>query len=221
MSFLPCWKWIWGVVFLCLCSAVRWPFILRETYNAAAWQFGSIPLCKWSLMFLQMPEPVTIPTFYVHWSSQVVLVVVQSLSRVWFWLFVTPWSQHTRLACPSPSSTLLKITSIESVMPSTHLILCHPLSFCLQSFPASGSFPISHLSTSGGQNVGASASVFPINTQGWFPLGFKESTANAGDIRDSDTAPDWKDPLEESMTSTSVFLPGGSHGQSSLVDYSL
>ena len=92
-----------------------------------------------------------------------------------------------------------------------------PFSSCLQSFPAPGSFPVSQLFPSGGQNVGASASVFPINTQGWFPLGFKESTANAGDIRDSDTAPDWKDPLEESMTSTSVFLPGGSHGQSSLV----
>ena len=36
---------------------------------------------------------------------------------------------------------LLKLMSIKSVMPSNHLILCHPFSFCLQSFPASGSFP--------------------------------------------------------------------------------
>ena len=58
-------------------------------------------------------------------------------------------------------------------MPSNHLILCHPLSFCLQSFPASGSSPISQLFASGGQNIGvsASASVLPMNVQDWFPLG--------------------------------------------------
>ena len=63
--------------------------------------------------------------------------------------------------------------SIESVMPSNHLILCLPLSSCLQSFPASGSFPVSWLFISGGQSIGASASasVLPKNIQGWFPLG--------------------------------------------------
>ena len=44
-------------------------------------------------------------------------------------------------------------------------------SFCLQSFPASGSFTASWLFRSGGQSIGASASVFPMNFQGWFPLG--------------------------------------------------
>ena len=45
-------------------------------------------------------------------------------------------------------------------------------SFCLQSFPASGSFPVSWLFSSNGQTIGASAlaSVFPVNIQGWFPL---------------------------------------------------
>ena len=49
-----------------------------------------------------------------------------------------------------------------------------PFSFCLQSFPASGSFPVSQLFTSGGQSVGASASesVLPVTIQGWFPLGW-------------------------------------------------
>ena len=52
----------------------------------------------------------------------------------------------------------------------------HPLSYpfsCLQSFPTSGSFPVSQLFTWGGQNIGtsASASVLPLNIQGWFPLG--------------------------------------------------
>ena len=56
---------------------------------------------------------------------------------------------------------------------------CHPtilssvIPFCPQSFPASGSFPVSWLLASGGQSIGASASrsVLPMNIQGWFPLG--------------------------------------------------
>jgi len=54
-------------------------------------------------------------------------------------------------------------------MPSSHLILCHPL-----LLPASGSFPMSQLFTWGGQSIGvsASASVLPMNTQDWSPLGW-------------------------------------------------
>ena len=61
---------------------------------------------------------------------------------------------------------------------------CHPtvsssvaiLSFCLQIFPAPGSFPMSWLFTSGGQNIEASASalILPMNIQGWFPLGLTD-----------------------------------------------
>ena len=55
-----------------------------------------------------------------------------------------------------------------------HLILCCPLLLFLQSFPASGSFPMSQLFISGGQSIGvsASASVLPMNIQGWFSLGW-------------------------------------------------
>ena len=62
--------------------------------------------------------------------------------------------------------------SIELVMPSNHLMLGCPSSF-LQSFPASGSFPVSWFFASGGQSIGASASVsvLPVNIQGWCPLG--------------------------------------------------
>ena len=69
---------------------------------------------------------------------------------------------------------LFKPMSIESVMPSNHLILCCPLSSCLQSFPASGSFPMSQFFASGGQSIGASASasVLPMNIQDLFPLGW-------------------------------------------------
>ena len=67
--------------------------------------------------------------------------------------------------------SLLKLMSVESGMLSNHLILCHPFSSCPQSFPASGSFPMSWLFTSGGQRFGASASVLPVNIRGWFLLG--------------------------------------------------
>ena len=59
-------------------------------------------------------------------------------------------------------------------MPLSHLILCHPLLFCPQSLLASGSFPMSQLFAGGGQSIGvsASASVLPMNTQDWSPLGW-------------------------------------------------
>jgi len=81
------------------------------------------------------------------------------------WLFVTPWTA----ACQASLSftifqSLLRLMSIESVMPSNHLILCCTfLSSCLQSFLASGSFPMSRFFASGGQYFGASASVLPLN----------------------------------------------------------
>ena len=70
------------------------------------------------------------------------------------------------------SQNLPKFMSITLVMPSSHLILCYPLLLCLRSFPASGSFPMSRLFASGGQSIGTStsASNFPMNMQGWFPL---------------------------------------------------
>ena len=72
---------------------------------------------------------------------------------------------------PINSQSLLKFMSIESVMLSNRLILCHS-SFCLQSFPASGSFPMIQFFASGGQSIeaSASASVLPVKIQDWFPL---------------------------------------------------
>jgi len=67
-----------------------------------------------------------------------------------------------------------QLMSIESVMPSNHLILCHPFSSCPQCFPASGSFPMSWLFTSGGESIGASACVLLMHIQGWFPLGLTD-----------------------------------------------
>ena len=68
------------------------------------------------------------------------------------------------------SQSLPKFMFIALVMLSSHLILWCPLSFCPQSFPASGTFPMSHLFTSDDQNTGASPWVLPENIQGWSPL---------------------------------------------------
>ena len=82
--------------------------------------------------------------------------------------------QHARLPCLSPTPG-----ACSNSCPSSQW--CHPtisssvipFSFCLQSFPASGSFPMSQLFASGGQSIGASPSalVLPMNIQDWFPLG--------------------------------------------------
>ena len=80
---------------------------------------------------------------------------VQSLDHVR--LFATPWTA----ACQAPlfltvSQSLLKLMSIESVMPSNHLMLCHPFSSCLHL--SQHQSPMRGLFISGGQNIGASAS---------------------------------------------------------------
>ena len=98
---------------------------------------------------------------------------IQLLSSVR--LFATPWTTARQASLSIINSqSLLKLMSIELVMPSNHLIVYRPLSSCLQSFSASRSFPMSQFFTSGGQGirVSVSASVFPMNIQDWFPLGF-------------------------------------------------
>ena len=82
--------------------------------------------------------------------------------------------QHARLPCSSPTPGACSNSQPLSwwCYPTISFSVV-PLSSCLQSFPASGSFPLSQFFTSGGQSIGvsASASVLPINIQDWFPLG--------------------------------------------------
>ena len=97
---------------------------------------------------------------------------VQSLSRVW--LFVTPCTAACQASLSITKSwSLLKLMSIDSVMPSIHLMVCCPLLLLHQSFPASRSFPMNQFFTSSGQSIEASVSlsVLPMNIQDWFPLG--------------------------------------------------
>ena len=89
-------------------------------------------------------------------------------------LFGTPRTAASQASLSiTNSQSLLRLMSVESVMPSNHLILCLPL-LSPSIFPASGSFPITHFFASSGQNIGvsASASVLPMSIQDWFPLGW-------------------------------------------------
>ena len=119
---------------------------------------------------------------------------VQSLSCVQ--LFVTPGTAARQASLSITNSpSLLKLFSIESVMPSNHLILCHPLHLRLQSCSAPGSFPMSQFFTSGGQSIGvsASASVLPMNIQDWFLLGQTiGSPCSPRDSQESSPTPQFK-----------------------------
>ena len=96
------------------------------------------------------------------------VVVVQSLSQVQ--LFMTSWTAAWQASLSfTISQNLLKFMSIESVMPNNSSSIVR-FSSCLQSFPASGFCLMNQLFTSGGQSIGASASVLLMNIQGWFSL---------------------------------------------------
>ena len=83
-------------------------------------------------------------------------------------------SQHPRPPCRSPTPRVYSDSCPLCQWCHNHLILCHPLLLLPSVFPSSGSFPMSHFFTSGGQSTGVSAlaSVLPMNIQDWSPLGW-------------------------------------------------
>ena len=103
------------------------------------------------------------------------MIQFSSVTQLWLTLCHPHEPQHARPPCPSPTP---------GVYPNSCPLSqwCHPtisssvvlFSFCLQSFPKSGSFPMSQLFALGSQNIGVSAlaSVLPMNTQDWSPLGW-------------------------------------------------
>ena len=106
----------------------------------------------------------------IQWWGSVQFSSVQSLSRVR--LFVTLWIAARQASLSITNSwSSPRLTSIESVMPSSYLILCRPLLLLPQSLPASESFPMSQLFSWGGQSTGVSAlaSFLPKKSQGWSP----------------------------------------------------
>ena len=135
---------------MCACISVCLQ-VLNSQKSLANWVLSSFPC--WSISFL------------FCWSSaQSCLILYDPMDCM----------QHVSLPCPSPTPR-----ACSNSWPSSQW--CHsttssaviPFSSCLQSFPESGSFPMSWLFPSGGQSIGASASasVLPMNIQGWFPLG--------------------------------------------------
>ena len=121
--------------------------------------------------FWRRSKTCTLKTIRCCWKKPKKAHVIELLICVQF--FANTWTA----ACQAPlsftiSQSLLRFVSIESVMLSNCLISAVPFSSCPQSFPASGSLPMSQLFASGGQSIGVSASGLPRNIQDWFPLGW-------------------------------------------------
>ena len=119
---------------------------------------------------------------------------VQLLSYVW--LFVTPWTTASQTTLSITNSwSLPKLMSIETVMPSNHLILCRPLILLPSIFPNIRVFSNDQFFTSGGWSIGVSAStsVLPMNTQNdilWDRL--VTSPCNPRDSQESSQTPQFK-----------------------------
>ena len=128
----------------------------------------SFPVLRHLLEFAQI---------HVHWVGDAIYMQflfssVQSLSHVC--LFDIPWTVACQASLSTPNSqSLPKLMSNWWCHPTISSSVI-PFSSCLQSFPGSGSFPMSQFFTSGGQSIGVSAStsVLPMNTQDWSPLGW-------------------------------------------------
>ena len=111
--------------------------------------------------------------------------------------------QHARLSCPLPSPG-----TCSNSRPSSRW--CHstisssvaPFSSCPQSFPASGSFPMTWLLASCCQSIGASASVLPMNIQGWFLLGLTGliSLQSKEDSQESSPTPQFEDIISLALS---------------------
>ena len=121
--------------------------------------------------FYRGSTPVGFRKFFTDTRGSLVAHTVENLPAVQVFRYsvlsdsLQPHRLQASLSLTS-SWNLLKLMSIESMMPSNRLILCLPFSSCPHSFPASRCFPMSQLFASGGQRIGASASDLPVNIQG-------------------------------------------------------
>ena len=108
--------------------------------------------------------------FTVQWSESVISLFSHSVMSDSLW---PHGLQHARLLCPSPSARACSNLCLLSWWCHTTVwSSANPFSSCLQFLPASGSFPVSLFLASGGQSIGASASVsvLPMNIRDWFSL---------------------------------------------------
>ena len=134
------------------------------------WQVGSLPLCH-----LGSPNQVSCIAgrFFIEWATREDSLWSQFSSVVQSCLdSLQPCGlHHARLPCPPPTPRVYpNWCSLSRWCHPTLSSSVVPFSSCLQSLPASGSFPMSQFFTSGGQRIGvsASASVLPMNIQDWF-----------------------------------------------------
>ena len=128
---------------------------------------NALSLTPWRSNQKEVPNECTAwVTFSGHSSRSDQFSSVQSRSHGRF--FATPRTAACQASLSTTSSqSLLKLMSIESVMPSTISFCVGPLSSCFQSFPASESFQMSQFFTLSGESIGslALASVLPMNIQ--------------------------------------------------------
>ena len=121
----------------------------------------------YTIIYIQVSSQLSWLLVYLSFSQ---FSSVQSLSRVRF--FATPWIAACQASLSiTNSQSSLKLMSIESVMPSSQLILCRPLLLLPPIPPSIRVFPISQLFAWGGQSTGASAlaSFLPKKSQDWSP----------------------------------------------------
>ena len=110
---------------------------------------------------------------YMCLSFHYMLAFISGLSHPLCWTH-HPWTTACQVSLNfTVSQSLLKLMSIQSVMPSNHLILCCPILLLPSIFPSIRVFASESALASGSQRIGASApaSALPVNFQGWFPLG--------------------------------------------------
>ena len=112
--------------------------------------------------------------FRISWLRRMLAVGLSQFSSVHtlscVWLFATAWTAARQASLSITNSrSLLKLMSIESVMSSNHLVLCHPFLLLPSIFPSISIFPNESILRIRCQSVGASASVLPMNIQDWFP----------------------------------------------------
>ena len=160
-----------------------WPYGLYSSWNSPGQNIrvGSLSLlrgilptqgsslgilnCRWILY--QLSHKVSPYIRCVQFSS------VQLLSCVW--LFATPWTAARQASLSNTNcQSLLKLMSLSQWCHPAISSFVVPFSSCPQSLPASGPFPMSQLFAWGGKSIGVSAlaSVLPMNTQDWSPLGW-------------------------------------------------
>ena len=166
----------WGCTLICL--GVRLYVKLSIAIGARSFQFSSVFFCllPWPQASLHAPPQIESEICSSFGSDAPVSISSLQFSRSAVSDSLWPHGlQHARPPCSSPTPRIYSNSCPLSRW-------CHPtisssvvpFSSCLQSFPKSGSFQMSQLFASGGQNIGVSAStsVLPMNTQDWFPLGW-------------------------------------------------